>query len=735
MDTIILPALIYIIGACLIPFLKGKTKKAFLVLVPLIVLVEVLLIKAPMTGWRFSYLDFTITLFYADRLSMLMGYIFSIIGFLCILYSLHVEDDQHHVFTFLYVGAALGVVYAGDFFSFLVFWEIMAITGAGIIWVKRDEKAVKAGFRYVMMHVIGGAVLMAGILVHYASTGSIVMGPVESGIAAALILFGIGLNAAFIPIHTWLPDGYPSAPLTGSIFLCVFTTKSAVYALARTSHGPSMFVAYMGGLMAVYGVTFALMQGNARKLLSYHVISQVGYMVAAVGIGTAIGVNGAFFHVFNHILYKSLLFMCIGAVIYRTGIEDLKELGGLARKMPITTLTAIVAAASISGVPFFNGFASKGLIFEGAHNIHGLYILLEIAAVGTFLSFCKFIYFGFLRKRDVELDVSDPPLHMSLSMAITAFMCFFIGVYPPLVATILPFETPFHYYGLGHLFGAFLLLGTTAVIFWKGKNLFAPHKWVIRDFDRIYRRAATGFFWLCNVPGVKIDRMINRGYEGGSRKLMTVAIPATEFDRVIDNAYVGTGKRLVETAAPATEFDRMIDKGYIKTGEKLVDAVGPPATEFDKMIDKGYVETGEKFVDSIGRGKVRYEPGESEFFDVKSEEEFRLFGRYSVTIPSFGERMPLKKSEGIFFEFTNHVAAFDLKVIDGVVNLCGMGVWGISKISDIFDIRVVDGTVNGIADALHVFGSKLRKPETGIIHDYASAVIMGVIALGIVILT
>ncbi len=745
MTPLIHPALIYFFGACLIPLTKGKVKKAVLLLTPLLALIEVFSIRAPLTSWQFSYLDFQITLIYADKLSMLMGYIFAITGFLCILYSLHVEEDQHHIISLFYVGAALGIVYAGDLFSFLVFWEMGAIFGAGLVVVKKDSGALAAGFRYLIMHILGGAVLMAGILVHYASTNSLTMGPVEGGIAATLVLFGIGMNAAFILIHTWLPDAYPAAPFTGSVFLCIFTTKSAVYALARTSPGPSMFIAYMGGLMAVYGVTFALMQGNARKLLSYHVISQVGYMVAGVGIGSAIAINGAFFHVFNHILYKSLLFMCIGAVIYRTGIEDLADLGGLAKKMPITTITVLIAAASITGVPFFSGFNSKGLIFAGAHNMYVLYLLLELAAVGTFLSFCKFTYFGFLRKREVELDVSDPPLHMSLAMVIVAFMLFIIGIYPKSVTVILPFDTPFAFFELGHLFGSFLLLGVTAIVFWQWRRHYAPHKWVILDFDYFYRKAAAGFMWFCKIP-VRFDRIINRGYEGAGERMMEIAAPASKFDEMINKGYVRTGETLLTSLGPpANGLDRMLDEGYKKSAEEFIKVLGPKMVDADRSLDQFYIKQGEAFVQLLGPKDIRFDKtrenlyvkkGE-EFIEVYTppiEEEFLLFGKYTAHIPSLDEKEPLMRSRDIFFEFTNHAAAFDLFVIDGFVNLQGKLAWVISRSSDIFDLKVVDGVVNWIGDVLHSWGGSLRKPETGIIHDYASSIVLGVILIGVIAL-
>jgi multicomponent Na+:H+ antiporter subunit D len=343
------------------------------------------------------------------------------------------------------------------------------------------------------MHLTGGVVLLAGILTHYASTGSIEVTAITAGLPMVFFIIGVGLNAGFIPLHTWLPDAYPTAPLAGSIFMSVYTTKTAVYLLARTLSGMEV-VAYMGAIMAVYGVSFALMQNNARKLLSYHIISQVGYMVAVIGIGGAMGINGAIFHLFNNVLYKTILFMGIGAVLYRTGIEDLTRLGGLWKKMPVTTVAVSVAALSISGWTLFNGFASKGMIFEAAHGNDVIYLMLELAAVGTFLSFLKLTYFGFFRRND-SIEAKEAPLSMTIPMVVLAFFCVLIGVYPSLMVDILPYPVPadFHFYSLGHVVGVWELLGVTAIIFFVGKKYYAPHDRVTLDFDYFYLKGINGF--------------------------------------------------------------------------------------------------------------------------------------------------------------------------------------------------------------------------------------------------
>ena len=481
----IFPAAIYLLGAPVIPFLKGNTRKVFMVSVALVGLINVVLIE-PQTSWTYSVLGLELVALQADKLSLFVGYIFALIGLLGVIYSLRAREKALHVAAFLYMGGSLGAVFAGDFFTLYVFWEIMAITSTVVIWSKQEKRATEVGFRYLIMHLAGGLVLLAGILTHYASTGSIEVTAVSSGLPVVLFFIGVGLNAGFIPLHTWLPDAYPTAPLAGSVFMSVFTTKTAVYLLARSLSGMEV-VAYMGAAMAVYGVSFALMQNNARRLLSYHIISQVGYMVAAIGIGGAMGVNGGIFHLLNHIFYKALLFMCVGAVLYRTGIEDLTRLGGLARKMPITTAAVSVAALSISGMTFFNGFASKGMIFEAAHGNDLIYIMLELAAVGTFLSFLKLTYFGFFRRND-SIEAKEAPLCMLVPMVVVALFCILLGVYPGLIVELLPYPVPvdFHFYSLGHLLGVWGLLGATAVIFFVGKRYYAPHDRVTRDFDYFY---------------------------------------------------------------------------------------------------------------------------------------------------------------------------------------------------------------------------------------------------------
>jgi multicomponent Na+:H+ antiporter subunit D len=515
------PFLIYFLGAALVPLLgKGKVRKIFLVALAVFGLVCIALIK-PQTGWGLSiFSGLELTLLQADRLSLIMGYIFALAGGGAIIYGIStIKEAGQYVCGLLYMGSALGAVFAGDFFTLFIFCEIMSFSSLGLIWYEGSKRATNAGMRYILFHLFGGCALLAGILIHYTSSGgSITVGPIEPGIGYFLLLLGIGVNAAFIPLHTWIPDAYPKATIGGTIFLSIFTTKTGIYLLARTFSGVEA-VAYMGGVMCLYGVIFAILQNDVRKLLSYHIVSQLGYMVAGVGMaGVGMGIigpgvtgtmveklalDGAIAHLFNNLLFKTTLFMCMGAVIYRTGKNNLTDLGGLARKMPITTITCVMAALSISGVHFFNGYVSKGMIIHAAElkEMHVLVIALTLGSVGTLISFIKLTYFAFFGKNE-HIEAKEAPLPMLIPMCVTAFLCMAIGVYPKLLYWILPFrDAALHYdaFAVGHTLGTVELVLMTVFLFFM-LGYFAPHEKITLDFDYLYRKAGRGFIWFCESP-------------------------------------------------------------------------------------------------------------------------------------------------------------------------------------------------------------------------------------------
>ena len=481
-------AFIFLLGAVLLPVLPRRWRAAAFLVFPLAAFYCLLHLE---TGASLTapFLNYELVLCRVDQLSLAFGYVFVIMGFLGGVYGFHLKDTLQQVSALLYVGSSLGVVFAGDLFTLLVFWEIMAVASLFLIWARRTPAARRAGFRYLIVHAFGGSVLMAGILWHIGDTGSIMFNHFDGGIASSLILLSFALNAAVPPLNGWLPDSYPEGTVTGSVFLSAFTTKVAVYALARGFAGLELLI-WAGAIMAVYGVVFAFLANDGRRLLSYHIISQVGYMVCGVGIGTAMAVNGAIAHAFAHILYKGLLFMGMGTVLYITGRSKLTELGGLVRSAPLVLILFMVGAFSISGVPLFSGFVSKSMIIHAAELEHlgVIVLLLNLASIGTFLSIgLKLPYFTWF-STDRGLKPERTPLGMYLGMALTAVICIAIGIYPALLYNLLPFAVHYQPYTAPHLMETMQLLVFTGLAFWLVIRKLHVEATITLDTDWVYRR-------------------------------------------------------------------------------------------------------------------------------------------------------------------------------------------------------------------------------------------------------
>jgi len=405
-----------------------------------------------LTGQLFG---FDAVFFAVDPFSRIVGLVFAFIATVAVAYSWATGAEcKQTAYALTYVGSSLGAVFAGDWLTMIVWWELMAVTSTILVW-DYGGKAVRAGFRYAVLHGIGGSLVLAAIAWHYVAVGSFLFSAAPGGMVGTvpqlLAAIGIGVNVGFIGLHAWLPDTYPRPHIAASVFLCVYTTKTGVYAMYRAFPEGHLWIAYMGGAMAVFGAAAALLQNDMRRLLSYHIQSQVGYMVAGVGIGSALAQAGAFGHVFNHILYKSLLFMTAGAVVYRTGEENLKYLGGLARKMPVTCAAFTIAALSIAGFPGFNGFVSKGIVISASHytfvkgplvvgDFYTLELLLLIGGVGTFLSFIKFGYYAFLHGPYEGDTVTPAPRPQQAAMGLVAALCVFYGVFDEALFGLLPFD-------------------------------------------------------------------------------------------------------------------------------------------------------------------------------------------------------------------------------------------------------------------------------------------------------
>ena len=511
------PALVLIIGALAVPFLRGKVRSAWLLLLPVLSFVNLLALPEG-SHWIVPFMGHELVLSRVDKLSLIFGYIFHLVSFLAILYALHVEDNLQHVAGLIYAGAALGATFAGDLFTLFVFWEALTISATFLILARRTSKALGAGFRYFMMHVAGGLCLLAGIVLHVNETGSIAFNYIGlGGLSSYLIFIGFGLNCAWPMLHTWLSDAYPEATITGTIFLSAFTTKTAIYALARAFPGAEPLI-WIGAVMAGFPIFYAVIENDLRRVLAYSLINQVGFMVVGIGIGTQLAVNGAVAHAFNDILFKGLLFMSMGAVMYRTGKINATDLGGLYKSMPWTCTFCIVGAASISAFPLFSGFVSKSMVMEAAAlgGMRWIWFVLLFASAGVFHhAGIKIPFFAFF-SHDSGLRCKEAPRHMLLAMGITAILCIFIGSFPKYLYSLLPYATEYQPYTTSHVIAQTQLLFFSALAFTLLllSGIYpAEMRSINIDFDWFYRKGGRWFYGLA-------DRSLNGLNRWGERVLV-----------------------------------------------------------------------------------------------------------------------------------------------------------------------------------------------------------------------
>lgn len=439
--------------------------------------------------------DLQLHIMYVDKLAWIFAFIFSVLALVSGIYAAHNPNRMEALCSMAYAGGAICVCLAKDWLTFIFFWESLAITSLFLVWCNPTHEARRAGFRYMLVHMLGGGVLLAGIFVTwYTGNGDLMMHSFTNrphDWAYWFVMLGMCVNVAMPPVNAWLVDAYSNSTLTGGVFMSCLTTKVAVYALIRVFAGTELLI-WGGVLMALYGACYAIMENDMRKLLAHHIISQTGFMVAGAGIGTAMSMNGATAHAFCDILFKSLLFMCAGAVIYATGIKHINKVGGMAKKLPLVAVCFFSAAFSIAGIPLFNGFISKNITVNAAAaaGLPMVFTLLELAAIGTFLSIpLKMGYFIFLRKDDKGAEVIKPlPINMKIAMSISGFLCFLYGVCPDLLYSHLPFEmTPYQPFTAPHLLQPVQMLGMAMIPFMMYLNKMEPHTAISLDTDWFYR--------------------------------------------------------------------------------------------------------------------------------------------------------------------------------------------------------------------------------------------------------
>ena len=505
------PGLIFIFGTILIPLLKGRLRQAYILLLPVLAFLNLLNMQEGIS-YKLNFLGRELILVRVDSLSMVFGYVFVIVALIGFIYSLHLQKYGEHIAASMYVGSSLGAIFAGDFIALFIFWEIIALSSTYLIWARRTSLSENAGFRYLLVHIFGGLCLLMGIIINFSETGSTAFNLIElSGLASYLILIGFILNAAVPPFSAWLSDAYPEATVTGAVFLSAFTTKTAVYVLIRAFPGTELLI-WLGAIMAFYGVVFAFLANDIRRILAYHMVSQVGYMVTGIGLGTELALNGAAAHAFNNILYKGLLFMGTGAVIQMTGKRKLSELGGLHKTMPITMILYMIGGFSIAAFPLFSGFLSKSMVVTAAADEHltVVWLLLTISSAGTFLSTgLKLPYFTWFSK-DSGIRVKEPPLNMLIAMGIASLLCILIGVYPEILYNILPYPVDYIPYTPEHIVWTLQILLFTALGFFVLLKHLGGEPYITLDTDWFYRKGSLVFMRVVNNHASRVGTMITR---------------------------------------------------------------------------------------------------------------------------------------------------------------------------------------------------------------------------------
>ena len=486
------PGLILILGALPIPFLRQRERGAYMLALPLVGLGLVFTLEPGLYG-RLPFLGFELTTLRVDALANVFGIVFFAAAAISVLYALKINDTLQQVAAFLYAGGAIGAVYAGDLITLFVFWEMTAIASVFLIWARKTERAYRAGMRYLIIQVGSGVLLLAGALFHIVETGSVAFDTLGLGSwGTNLIFLAFGIKCAFPFLHNWLQDAYPEATVSGTVWLSVYTTKLAVYALARGYPGTEILI-WIGCAMTAFPIFFAVIENDMRRVLSYSLNNQLGFMVAGIGIGTELAINGAVAHAFAHILYKALLFMSMGAVLYRVGHVKASSLGGLYKSMPWTAGLCMIGSASISAFPLFSGFVSKSLILAAAvdegHTLAFLILLFASAGVldhsGIKIPFFTFFF------RDSGIRVREAPRTMLAAMGITAFLCIAIGVWPGPLYAILPYPVAFEPYTASHVINQsqLLLFAMLAFVFLMRTGLYPPELPAVNlDFDVVYRK-------------------------------------------------------------------------------------------------------------------------------------------------------------------------------------------------------------------------------------------------------
>lgn len=542
MNNWIHPGVVIALGGCLIPFIPWKkVKLAYFLALPLAGLAILVSTSAGVFGdipawphalhkWQVNFLQYNLNIVRINKMSILFGYVYVIAAFCMNIYALKAKNHWEHVAAMIYVGSALGAIFSGDLFTLFFNLEIMSWAPFFLLLFRGSKKSRGAAFRYIIWHHVSGLCILAGILTHVHQTGTIEFSRMPWGwnwehLSSILMLLGFVINSATVPFHSWLSDAYSEASPSGSVYMTAFTTKTAVFCMITAFTGVELLI-WMGIVSAMFAVFMAVLENDGRRLLSYHIISQVGYMVAGVGIGTQMAINGAAAHAFCHIIYKALLYMGAGCVLTVAGTAKFHKLGGLYKYMPLSFWMTMIGAFSISGFPIFSGFVSKTMTIEASEIAHLplVYLMLEGASIGTFLhTGLKLPWNIWLQGKEeppspilsrLKDSPVNSPLNMLIAMGILSILCLSIGVWPKALYHLLPYPVAFVPYTATRVFTTTQLFIFSFLGFWLLRKWLGGHPTYVLDTDWPARALGKKVISWCKGPvldfGILLDQRVTQ---------------------------------------------------------------------------------------------------------------------------------------------------------------------------------------------------------------------------------
>jgi hydrogenase-4 component B len=603
--------------------------------------------------------------FRVDLVGWIFAALISLVWCLAVLFSMAYMDHEHnrrryYSFLIFTLGATLGVVFAGDFFTLFLFFELMTFSSFVLVIHEQDRQAMEAGALYLYLGVAGGLALFFAILLLFEATGTVHIVPLldqlggQRTLIYVLFLIGFGIKAGVVPLHIWLPQAHPVAPSPASALLSGIMIKAGAYGILRVTlilytpagEGAAGLWSYHSllgaallwlGIATMFsGALMALLQQNAKRILAYSSVSQIGYIVMGLGAAAYMGVEGGMgfagsvYHIINHAFFKAALFMIVGTIYMLTHELELPRLGGMARRMPFVTVAFLVAAFGIAGIPGFNGYASKTLLHDSlleAYKHFGYFHISLAERIFTVTSALTVCYFAklfrglFLGAIPAKLDRAYRlPLSVKAVLGSFSLLIIGIGLFPNLLlervvlpaAQLLGFEgygmkhlAHFHFFELHPLEAMGVVLLLALVIYLPGalRGWFnwSPPRW-LSIYALIYQPVTRLFMTLVCQGGVMLESAVGRAYDGSSSAARQWCRYIGDIDTSLDRLYERSGQAARDLADKTTRVDQALDDAYAKTGRaarRLVDRTG----DFDHAIDQAYGKTGEaarRLVDRAG---------------------------------------------------------------------------------------------------------------------------------------